>query len=151
MESSFSGLRGKRGFTLVELLVVLAIVSILLAIGVKFFVKWRLKNNVETSIKKLYAEIQHQRNRAFLEKTPVTIKVDGKEVEISTPSSTTTLELSAPFSGTLTVDEKGIFDSGSIVFTGDLDLSPSVSCVVANKVRLRLGKTVEEDGKRKCK
>ena len=150
MESCSSGLKGKRAFTLIELLIVIVIFSILLAIGIKYYREWKLRNDVETSIKALYAEIQYQRNRAFIEKKPVKIEVNGKEAVITTPASTTTLKLSAPFSGTLTIDSKGIFDSGSIVFTGNLKLSPSVSCIVANKVRLRLGKTVEKSGKRVC-
>jgi len=151
LESFYSGLKGKRGFTLVELLIVIILISIILAVATSLFFKWKQRNDVETSVRKLYAEIQHQRTRAFLEKMPITIRARGKEVEILTPASRTTLELSAPFSGTLTIDEKGIFDSGSIVFTGNLELSPAVSCVIANKVRLRLGKTVEEDGTRKCR
>ena len=57
-----------RGFTLIELVVVLSIIGILLALGTLNFSGWQKKNQVERYTKELYSDIQEARTDAIYTK-----------------------------------------------------------------------------------
>ena len=57
-----------KGFTLLELLIVIAMMAVLLAIAIPAFSKWVKKYNIESDTKKIYAFLQEARAKAFAEK-----------------------------------------------------------------------------------
>ena len=58
----------RNGFTLVELVLVIAIITTLLAIGVLNFNVFMRKTNIESQTKMLYSDIMKVRSRALFEK-----------------------------------------------------------------------------------
>lgn len=82
------------------------------------------------------------------------IKTEDKRILIKDLSNNHTLSfpLHNTFSGAITIYSKGTMSSGSIILLENTDVSPSISCVTSNGIRLRMGKTEKNSkGKRYCK
>ena len=145
----------RRAFTLFELIVVILIVAILLGLGYSSYRKWQERNRVETATRRIYSEIEYQRTRAFSQRLRLQIVASDDELQVinlDNPNDKKVIKLGAPFSGTVTIDQKGLLNSASIVYEGDLNLHPSVSCVVTNGVRVRMGQTyIDSRGVRRCR
>ncbi|RKQ64015.1 prepilin-type N-terminal cleavage/methylation domain-containing protein [Thermovibrio guaymasensis] len=145
----------RKAFTLFELIIVIVIMTVLLTLGYSSYTKWQKKIKVESATKRVYSEIEYQRMRAFSQKLRLKVVASDKElivINLDDPSDKKVIKLGVPFSGTVKIDEKGLLSSSSIVYEGDLNLHPSVSCVVTNGVRVRMGKTyVDSRGRRKCR
>lgn len=56
----------RRGFTITELMVVIAIISILLALATLSFNHWQRKANVEKEVKELFADLMDMRQQAMV-------------------------------------------------------------------------------------
>jgi prepilin-type N-terminal cleavage/methylation domain-containing protein len=69
----------RRGFTLVEMLIVMAIIAILLAVSTIAFNRWVNRNKVETQFKTMYADLMTARSQALYNKNGT-----GKSVIITT-------------------------------------------------------------------
>ncbi len=144
----------RRGFSFLELFVVILILGIILALG---FVKYRLwlkKVNVERDTRLIYSVISKERMRAISESKSFRITAVDDELVVEDLSSGTkkVIPLNDPFSGTIDIYPKGVMSRDSIVFLGDLNLNPDVSCVVSDSLRLRMGRTyIDSRGKRKCR
>ncbi len=61
-------MRNNRGFTLVELMVVVTISILLLSWGIPAYSTWKKKHDVESQITKLYGDIQLARMTAYSQK-----------------------------------------------------------------------------------
>lgn len=70
----------KRGFSLIELIVVIAIASILLSIATLDFSRWSRKAQIERQVKELYSDIQGARMDAAFTKQPRGIEFNGSQV-----------------------------------------------------------------------
>jgi len=146
----YSGLKGRRiGFTLIELIVILVVLGILASLAFISYKKWRLRMDVENSVRKLQSEIEYYRVVAFTQKEPIDIKILNNKVVVSSPSFTKSFNLPAPYSGSVKIDSKGLLSPGSIVYAGPM-VDAKYSCLKINRVRVRPGKTVIKNGKRVC-
>lgn len=130
-----------RGFSLVELLVAVAILGIFLAIAVPPFNRWRIKASIESDTKSVYALIQKARTIAFSRKIDLTVQASSKTVCIYSGNSPLgCTELSNPFSGSVGVSRRGYFSqTGSIAYAGSADVEVNYNCVVVSVNRARLG------------
>ncbi len=57
-----------RGFTLVELMIVIIIFGFMVALGAPALSTWQTKHNVEAEIEKLHSNLQYARRKAHTEK-----------------------------------------------------------------------------------
>jgi prepilin-type N-terminal cleavage/methylation domain-containing protein len=58
-------LKGHKGFSLIELLIVIGLISILLAIAMPAFWTWMVKYDVEAQVRKLYGDLTTARAQAM--------------------------------------------------------------------------------------
>lgn len=150
----------ERGFSLVELVVVLAIIGTLLAIATHNWQQMQLKSAVESEAKKLYADIMEVRLQALYRKTPRSVVITGKQFQIFSSAVTTvapiaTKQLPYPMAGadgniatsnTITFDSQGLAN-GSVIMalcilpTGDTTAvnNAFVDSIVVSQTRINLG------------
>ncbi len=143
----------RKGFTLIELIVVFVLVGLILALGFAKYSKWSKRNSVERDTRLIYTLINKERMIALSEGKSVKVIVNGKTLTVKDLSThrQESVNLNNPFSGTISIYPKGLMSRGSIVFQGNLSLNPDVSCVTSNGLRLRMGQTYVSQGKRKCR
>ena len=116
-----------QGFTLVELLVTIAIIGIVLAIGTQNFTQWQTKSRVEAQVKQMANDINDLRIRALTTKQRHSIELyDSKYLlkSYSTQTYTTNAQMVANGTilsgGTKTVKYRLKSTSGSgTFFTGN--------------------------------
>jgi prepilin-type N-terminal cleavage/methylation domain-containing protein len=75
------GLAARRGFTLVEILITIAILGILLLIGVSNFRGLNEKYKVEAETKQLYADIMDARGRAMQRNRASFVQINGSDYQ----------------------------------------------------------------------
>ena len=146
-------MKGK-GFTFIELVVVIIIVGIILVLGFIKYTNWSKRVGIERDTRLIYTLISKERMVALSEDKSLEVTVNNKIVKIRDldTNKEKNVYLDNPFYGTITIYPKGIMSRGSIVFEGDLNLHPDVSCVVSDGLRLRMGQTyVDSKGKRRCR
>lgn len=131
----------KKGITLIEVLVVIAIMAILAAIAIPNYNKWQRQYSIEEDTKEIYGIIQKERMKAFTQKKPVTISVSGKVLTVSGVDNST-INLKNTFSGgPINIDTRGTLNNNSIYDNSTSQgLSPQYDCVVVKGVRVSLGK-----------
>jgi type IV fimbrial biogenesis protein FimT len=76
-----------RGFTVVELVVVIGIMGILLTLATLEFGRWQRKSMVEKEVQELYADIQKSRMQAAFTKVNQGILFSAQQVSFRTLSS----------------------------------------------------------------
>jgi type IV fimbrial biogenesis protein FimT len=77
---------GQRGFTLVEMLVVVSIIGILLAIATLQFNQYTMKANIEKQVRTMYADLMNARAQAIMQKVDRSFVVSNTQVTVY-PSS----------------------------------------------------------------
>ncbi len=87
----------KKGFTIVELVVVIAIISVLLSLATISFSKWSRKNNIESQAKTIYADLMNTRAQALYQKNGgQTVKIVSRTISTYSPIIATTDTTTAP-------------------------------------------------------
>ncbi len=137
------------GITLIETIVVIAIIAIILSISIPYYAKWKKRMSVESDTKKIYGVLQTYRMKAFTEKREFYIKLNGKNVEIYDKEKnkkvfTISLENNFKFTGNSTnkidIDQRGTF-YGSSIYAEDYEKADAqYDCIAISDVRVRLGK-----------
>ena len=162
----------KEGFTLVELMMVLAIIMILLGIAVLAFSTWSARYNIEAEIQQIYGDLAITRTRAmhrnrmhFVQLTAAnyTVYEDTNPAPLGDGALTVGLDavfmqriVSHPISmslglgGGLNFDTRGFaanFGPGQTEAICVLStVSPDYDCIVLSQARINMGKIVAQGG-----
>ncbi len=146
---------GERGFSLVEMLTVLAIMGILLAIAVYNWQVLKMKSDVESQIKQIHADLMELRLQALYSKTPRSVIISGTQYKVYATDDTSgapreTKNLKYPIvwnsSGALTFDAQGLTNGTErtlcVLPTNDPTVvnAADVDSIVVSQARLNLGK-----------
>jgi len=140
--------RPKRGFTMVEILVAIGLLTISLAIATPYVQKQAINTNLKSAVRAIEAEIFDLKQRAITENTPFamvfdtsgntyTIQQNGAAVEVKTPTTFgKDIQItSAPFGGgtTLSFQTGGTSTSGSVTLTNGRGSTATVSINIAGR------------------
>ena len=146
-------IKSNKGFTLIEVLIVVAILAIVLAIAIPSILGWIRKYNIESDTKKIYAFLQDARAKAFAEKIKLKVNLSGNQLCIQCDTSDTTctstygtgniecVGLKYNFSSSssdIKVSKRGTFSGGSIYYPSSN--SAQYDCVVISDIRIKLEK-----------
>lgn len=150
-------MKHKAGFTLVELIVVLAVAGIIMAIAVNKFTRVSQAASESDDLQQISAFLQSQRLTAFTEKAEIDVRVNAAGdalTAIRDPSGTAvaigniTLQNSvAPAPSTFTISTRGLFSTPGGIYLASLNPSAGYSCVDVNSTWIRLGLWDTANGK----
>ncbi|WP_456465223.1 prepilin-type N-terminal cleavage/methylation domain-containing protein [Persephonella sp.] len=134
----------KNGFTVIEILIVIAIILILMAVIYKPISRKIQAHNIDGDLKKLYGLLQEGRMVAFTQKKELTFGFTSSGACLydgTTPIKCITLNY--PFSlgtgSSIRITNRGTFSqTGSIIYSGTTDL-PYTNCIVISNIRVKMG------------
>lgn len=144
----------ERGFTIVELVVVVSIMAILLTIGSLNFSEMQRKSKVEEQVRSIYSTLTDVRLQAMYTKTPRAVTVVGSTLCIyatddttAAPSSVVTLAFPmviGPGAGAVVYDASGVVNSverAICVEPGNVAENPgNTDSTIISAVRTYIGK-----------
>lgn len=138
-----------KGITLMEVIVVIAIMAVVLSITIPYYSKWKKRMSVESDTKKIYGVLQTYRMKAFTEKKEFYVELNGKNLDIYDKATnkkvfTISLENRFKFTGStrtkIDIDQRGTF-YGSSIYAEDYDKADAqYDCIAISDIRVRLGK-----------
>jgi len=148
----------ERGFSLVELITVIAITGILLSIATLNWNAMQTKSAIESQIKMIHADLNEVRLQALYSKTPRSVVINGQQYKsyssaVTSVAPLATKQLRYPVAwngGTLTFDAQGLTtDMGSLCVlptnsTADVN-SAAVDSIIVSQARINLGKRTGGD------
>jgi type II secretory pathway pseudopilin PulG len=148
-------MKAARGFTIVEVIVVLTIMFILFALGTMTWNRMSMKTEIEKQTKTLFADLMNVRMEAFYTKRERGVVISGKNFTVyssSVTSGTPVLSKSFTYNFRPTGATTIIFDTSGMAngFQGSLCVDPfgsllqssdaAVDSLVVSQARINLGK-----------
>jgi prepilin-type N-terminal cleavage/methylation domain-containing protein len=79
----------EQGFTLVEMLIVMALIGILLSFATLQFNQYVLKNSIESQTRTMFTDLMNARSQAFMQRTTRTVNITASQMTITDASGTT--------------------------------------------------------------
>jgi prepilin-type N-terminal cleavage/methylation domain-containing protein len=141
------------GFTLVELIVVVAIVGILLAIVTPNFQDYTKRSNIDGQTKMLFADLQEARGRSLFERKTVSVALTSNVLKVyssATVSVTPLIQKTLKHPVTLTNSALITFESGGICNSAtpasdqlicvQTENSAAYDSIIISPTRIKMGK-----------
>ncbi|BAT72070.1 type IV fimbrial biogenesis protein FimT [Thermosulfidibacter takaii ABI70S6] len=152
----------KKGFSLIELIIVIALLAILAGLAIPSYRHWISKNKAEKDLQALYSMLQLARSKAFTEKECCAVRVLSTKAEIYCNNSTgedcdatiatsgtklqeiqfsTTIGTTGNSTTTIAFNKEGFAVSNTTLKTDNPYLQ---KCIVVWKTRIRLESNPDE-------
>jgi prepilin-type N-terminal cleavage/methylation domain-containing protein len=150
---------GNKGFSLIEMLITLAIMSILLGLATLEFSKWIVKYDIESQTQELYSKLQFTRFQAMhkntchffqLERSGYSISADTAPFDFGSchpgPDDTVVTpfrQLKHPVDNgsTIKFDSRGLVPlNNARTICISSNVNPDFDCIVIHRVRINMGK-----------
>lgn len=154
------------GFSLIELLITMAVMGIVLGIATLNFQAWQVKNNMEAQTREILVDLNEARTNAFTQKRPHSIVFQpnsyvmksystaaeaGSPLTNGTTVKTKNLKYGLTKAGASIVDTPVVFDTTGItfnwftIFVNPFNADPAkepvtVNCIVISTARVNMGK-----------
>lgn len=153
---------GARGFSLVELLIIIALMGILMAIATLSWQEMRTKSYTESQIRTMHADLMSVRLQALYGKRARSVVIADQLFKVYSTADTSvspieTKKLTYPtvsnVSGALVFDAQGLLNGNQrsicILPTNDTSVvnAAAVDSLVISQTRINLGKRTEGDCK----
>ena len=147
-----------RGFTLVELIVVMSIITIICSIAVLNWNRIVVKNGIESQIKTVHADMMGLRLEALYTKRERSVTISGKAFNVYSSTVTAVAPISSRTfkynfkpagTSTITFDTSGMANGTQNTFCVDpygdftVALDAAVDSIVISQARINLGKRAE--------
>lgn len=155
-------IRNNKGFTLTELLIIIAIMIALVSIAGYAYNAYMVRYNIEKEIKELYADLMTARMRALQQNQQYLIQFgistyttyidNDQDSQVDNPGDTLVGDLSKSglsynlnwnFGGTIAFDSKGLSNVNGSVWISLPNNKPNDSeydCIRVSRTRVKLGK-----------
>lgn len=136
----------RNGFSLIELLITIALITIMLSIATFQFSAFSKKSGVESQTRKLYGDLMELRSKAMFEKRSMGIKLStlsysiySSEVMTVNPIQVTNLKVPIN-TGAIVFDTRGMLQStATSVCISEANDAP-VDSIAVSMTRIKLGK-----------
>ncbi len=146
-------MKNSKGFSVIELIIVIGIMAIITTIAIPEFTKWKTKYSIESDVKSIENFIQQVRMKAFTEKINLKIVSGTGSICFKCSSSDTdciskygTANISCLklenqfFIPNITVSKRGTLNNTNIRYTGSYTGEINFDCVAVKNIRIKIGK-----------
>lgn len=131
-------LNSDRGFTLIELMVVLAVVGILLATAMHNYRRTSQVSSINRDLNMITSFLQEKRLEAFSQKTEITVTATANS--LSTPAHKTIfMENAFVVPANFVVNVRGLYSTTGTLRLADMSAGSPNNCVSVSISRVRIG------------
>ncbi len=144
----------QRGFTLIELIVIMLIIGCLIAIAALDFRTWIIKSQIESQVRTMHADLTSARVSAMNNKRVHNVTFSGKQYRIDddTPALVTTMALKYPITfpggATVTFDTRGVATDAvpDRAICVNSTVRASYDSIVISQTKINIGQTITIGG-----